>query len=150
MTALHPLAHGVEHPSPMRHLAPAWLVLAGLFAAPAAWSVQLLVSYGLDGDACNAVLAAGPVPFGPKTVLLTVIGIMAVAICVFGFWAAQRTWRLTREEKPGDHHHGLTAGTGRTRFLGLSGMIAAVIFIIGSVFALLVPLLESPCLAPFY
>ena len=150
MTALHPLARGVQHPSPMRHLAPAWLVLAGLFAAPAAWSLQLLVSYGLDGDACNADPAAGPVPFGPKAVLLAAIGVIAVATCVFGFWAAQRTWRLTSEEKPGDHHHGLTAGTGRTRFLGLSGMVGAAIFFIGAVFALLVPLLEAPCPIPFF
>jgi hypothetical protein len=150
MTALHPLAHGVEHPAPLRHLAPAWLVLAGLFAAPVAWSLQLLVSYGLDGDACNADPAAGPVPFGLKAVLLAAIGIIAVATCVFGFWAAWRTWHLTREEKPGDHHHGLTAGAGRTRFLGLSGMVAATIFIIGAVFALLVPFLESPCVVPFY
>jgi len=150
MTALHPLANSVEHPAPLRHLASAWLVLAGLFAAPTAWVLQLLISYGLDGDVCSADPAAGPVPFGPKAVLLAVIGILAVATCIFGFWAAQRVWRLTREEKPGDHHDGLTAGAGRTRFLGLSGMIAAAIFIIGSVFALLVPFLESPCVVPFY
>jgi hypothetical protein len=150
MTALHPLASGVEHPSPLRHAASPWLVISGLFAAPAAWSLQLLVSYGLNGDLCSADPATGPVPFGPKAVLLAAIGIVAVAFCVFGFWAAYRTWRLTREEKPGDHHEGLTAGGGRTRFLGLSGMVAAAIFIIAATFALLVPFLESPCVVHLF
>jgi hypothetical protein len=150
MTALHPLANGVEHPAPLRHLAPPWLVLAGLFAAPAAWALQLLISYGLNGDACSANPAAGPAPFGLNDILLAAIGTIAIATCFFGFWAARRTWQLTRNEKPGGHHEGLTAGAGRTRFLGLSGMIAAAIFIIGTAFALLVPFLESPCVVPFY
>ena len=150
MTALHPLANSVEHPAPLRHLAPRWLVLAGLFAAPAGWWLQLVISYGLDGDQCSADAATGAVSFGPKAALLAIVGIFAVATCVFGFWAAHRIWRLTRKEGPGDHHAALSAGVGRTRFLGLSGMAAACFFIIGSLFALLVPFLESPCAIPFF
>jgi hypothetical protein len=143
MSALHPLAKGVQHPSPLRHRAPVWLVNAGLFAAPAAWLLQLLISYVLNGDRCDAGQ-------GPHALLLAVIGIVAVATTILGLWAAHRTWRLTREEGPGDHHEGLTTGTGRTRFLGLGGIVSSSIFVIGAAFALLVPFLVSPCVVLFF
>lgn len=149
MSTLHPLAKGVQHPSPLRHKAPFWLVNAGLFAAPGAWTLQLLVSYVLNGDKCTAG-RSGALPIEPTAMLLAVIGIVAVATAFLGLWAAHRTWRLTRQEGPGDHHEGLTTGTGRTRFLGLSGIVSSSIFIIGAAFALLVPFLVSPCFALFF
>ena len=149
MSELHPLAKGVQHPSPLRHKAPFWLVNTGRFAAPAAWLLQLLISYIFNGDLC-ASGGAGASPFEPTTVLLAVIGVVAVATSVLGLCAAHRTWRLTREEGPGDHHEGLTTGSGRTRFLGLSGIVSSSIFVIGASFALLVPFLVSPCFALFF
>jgi hypothetical protein len=149
MTALHPLAKGVQHPAPLRRNIPAWSVLAGLFAAPLAWSLQLLVSYGLNGDACSEggiVAHTSTLKFG---VLLSG-GILAILLCCAGLLAAFRTWRLTRDEGPGDHHEGLTAGAGRTRFLGLCGMIAGSIFLIASLCELLVPFLVSPCIQPLF
>ncbi|RUX76891.1 hypothetical protein EN925_37075 [Mesorhizobium sp. M7A.F.Ca.US.006.04.2.1] len=149
MSALHPLAKGVQHPSPLRHEAPWWLVSVGLIAAPAAWSLQLLVSYVLNGDRCAAG-RLGALPFEPTAMLYAIIGVIAVATSILGLWAAHRTWRLTREEGSGDHHEGLTTGIGRTRFLGLSGIVSSSIFIVGAVFALLVPFLVSPCFALFF
>ena len=149
MTALHALARGVDHPAPMRDRAPPLLVIAGLFAAPVAWAAQLLISYGLEGDACHAGADLQHAPFGPKAAVILVIGVIAVAGCIFALWSALRIWRLTWQEGPGDHHAGLSAGLGRTRFLGLSGLIAGSIFLIGSLFELLVPLLISPCASPF-
>jgi hypothetical protein len=149
MTVLHALAKGVDHPAPLRHRVPGWLVVSGLFAAPAAWSLQLLVSYCLNGDICPAGgRPAGP-SLGATSAVVAAIGVVAVGTCLFGLWSSRQTWKLTRREGPGDHHEGLTAGLGRTRFLGLSGMVAGAIFLIASLFALLVPLLVSPCAALF-
>jgi hypothetical protein len=139
MTALHPLAAGVEHPAPLRHRVPVWQLIAGLFAAPAAWSAQLLVSYGLSGDRCRPDVMPG------LGFVVTVISGLAVAVCLFGIWSAYRSWRLTRDEGPGDHHAGLTAGIGRTRFLALCGLVGDGIFLIATLFNFLVPLLVSPC-----
>lgn len=149
MTALHPLARRVRHPAPLRRTVSRWLVSAGLFAAPAAWGVQLLVSYLLNGDSCRIAPPLHAVSFGPKSTLLAMIGVVAVASCLLGLWAAHVTWRLTRKEGLGDHHEGLTAGAGRTRFLGLCGIVVSWIFLIGAAFALLVPFLVSPCAVPF-
>lgn len=142
MSARHPLSLGVEHPSPQRHNAPSWLVLTGLFGAPLAWLAQLLASYGLNGDTCTP---GAPPPDVASSILLAVIGIIAVPIALFALWAAWRTWRRTRGEAEGDHHKALTAGVGRTRFLGLCGMVASAIFLAAALFELLVPLLQSPC-----
>jgi hypothetical protein len=143
MTSLHPLAERVSHPSPLRGAAPWWLVLTGLFLAPTAWSLQLLVSYTLNGDRCTLLHP------GPRVAVLALIVVVALAACGFGLFAAVRTWRLTQEEAHGDHHAALSAGTGRTRFLGLCGIIASSIFLAGVVFAFLIPLMVSPCAPAF-
>jgi len=145
MTALHPLANSVEHPSPARHNAHPVIVVSGLFLAPVSWSLQLVVSYILNGDRCHDVGASGSVAWGMDTIVVTALGVAAVAGCAVGLWAAWRTWRKTSNEAPGDHHEALTTGRGRTRFLGLAGIIASLIFLIGSLFELLVPMLESSC-----
>ncbi len=149
MTALHPLARAVGHPSTLRHAAPKWLVLVALFLAPSAWSLQLLASYLLNGDTCTGGVAS-LLPPGPRLVVLAVIGALATAACVIGLAAARRTWRLTRDEARGDHHAALTSGAGRTRFLGLCGIIASSIFLVGAIFALLIPLLVPPCAASLF
>jgi hypothetical protein len=146
MTALHPLASGVPHPSPHRHNASPWLVLAGLFAAPAAWSAQLLSSYFLNGDTCRTGAAQS---MGAVSPVVAAIGVAAIIVSILALGAAYRTWRQTREEARGDAHDALSAGAGRTRFLGLCGMIGSSIFLTASVFLLLVPFLEAPCAAPF-
>jgi len=144
MSALHPLAKGVEHPAPLRNSASPGLVVAGLFTAPAAWSLLLLVSYGLNGDACGASTG---LQGGGRSPLELAIGLIAVVACLLGLRAAHRTWRLTRHEGPGDHHEGLTAGLGRTRFLALCGIVGSSIFSVASVFELLVPFLVVPCIS---
>lgn len=81
--------------------------------------------------------------------LIDMIGVAAVLVSLFALWAAYRTWRLTRQEAEGDAHEALSVGAGRTRFLGLCGMVASSIFIVGTLFLLLVPILESPCAMAF-
>jgi len=144
MTPLHPLANSIQHPSPHRHNPHPAIVLAGLSLAPVSWSLQLLVSYILSGDRCHDVGTLATTGTTDPALVAT-LGVLAVAGCVIGFWAAWRTWRETRLEAPGDHHEGLTTGRGRTRFLGLAGIVASLIFLVGSVFEALVPMLESTC-----
>jgi hypothetical protein len=148
MSALHPLAKGVRHPAPLRNRAPGWGVLAGLFAAPAAWSAQLVASYLINGDVCRASMPAAAGSAGITSAVVAAISALAFAACLFGLWSAFRTWRLTRHEGPGDHHDALSAGVGRTRFLGLCGLVSGAIFLVATGFAFLIPLLVSPCAAP--
>ena len=145
MTSLHPLANSVAHPSPRRNDVAPWLMLGGLFGAPASWSLQLLLSYMLTGDRCHDVAQPAPTGFSWANASIALLGVLAIAGCVLGLWAAYRTWTRTREEAPGDHHAALSAGRGRSRFLGLCGMTGSVIFLVASALALLVPFFESAC-----
>jgi hypothetical protein len=111
--------------------------------------LQLMISYVVIGDRCRVGSALGALGFGPKAIALECVGFGAVVVCVLGLWAAHRTWRLAREEGPGDHHEGLTAGVGRTRFLGLCGIVASSIFVVGAAFEFTVPILVLPCSVPF-
>jgi len=142
MNALHPLAAGVAHPAPQRHRVPQWVVLAGLVAAPLAWLAQLLTDYLMNGDTCRSLATA------PRPTAAVVVGALALVVCGCGLWAAARTWRLTHSEGPGDHHAGLTAGVGRTRFLGLCGLVASAFFAAGVMTALFVPFMVPPCATP--
>ena len=42
-----------RHPSPHRDRVPLWRQGFGVYAAPAAWAVQLLVGYSLTAYACH-------------------------------------------------------------------------------------------------
>lgn len=139
MSSLHPLARSVDHPAPLRGSASSLVVLTGLFAAPAAWSMQLIVSYALIGDRC-----AAPLTVMGKAILF-IAGVLAIAATLIGLVAAYRTWTQTRHEGPGGYHEGLTAGAGRTRFLGLCGLVASSIFALAAVFEMLVPFLGTSC-----
>ena len=139
MSSLHPLARKVDHPAPLRSRVSPRLVVAALFAAPIAWSSQLLLSYSLIGDACATSLP--PV----RVTILVAVGVLAIAVALIGLAASYRIWGRTRAEATGDHHAGLTTGAGRTRFLGLCGLVGSTIFAIAAVFELLVPFLGSPC-----
>jgi hypothetical protein len=149
MSALHPLASRVPHPAPLRHRPPAWLIIVGLFGAPVAWSLQLLVAYVLVGDRCSGSFAGPTADYGFTGWIVAGVGVLAILACVGALLASWRIWRLTREEGPGRHHEALTAGHGRTRFLGLSGIIASLIFLAAAVFELIVPFLVPPCALPF-
>lgn len=148
MKELHPLAPAVPHPAPLRHLAPKWLLLSALFAAPIAWGLQLLVSYAVIDDRCSVASAPVQGADGATVLVLGVISVLAIAISLGGLGSALRIWHLTREEGSGRHHETLTSGYGRTRFLGLCGIVGSLTFLAAAIFEFLVPLLVSPCASP--
>ena len=131
----------IAHPAPARGRVAWWIVLAGLVVAPAAWFLQLNSSFVLGAAGCPG--------FGPSTsfvqLFLVVIGVLAVLLALAALGSAVRAWTKTSREGPGDHHAALTGGHGRTRFLGLAGIIVSCIFLAAVCFALLVPWLVPAC-----
>jgi len=144
MNSLHPLT-SVAHPAPLRGRVSPWLLSLALFAAPAAWFVQLNVSVllgmnrcaGLREDAASSLMTDG----------LVAVGLAALLIVLLALWAAARSWNLSRSEAGGGHHSALTSGHGRTRFLALAGLIANSMFLIAVGFSLFIPLFMVSCRA---
>ena len=133
--------YAMAHPAPARGRVAWWIVLAGLVVAPAAWFLQLNASFVLGEAGCSG--------FGPPAtfvhLFLVVIGVLAVLLALAALGSAIRAWKKTSREGPGDHHAALTSGHGRTRFLGLAGIIVSCIFLAAVGFALFVPLLVPSC-----
>ena len=142
MSSLHPL-NSVSHPSPLRDRVSPWLLSLALFAAPAAWFIQLNISVllgmnrcsGLREDAASSLVTGG----------LVAVGLAALLIVLLALWAAARSWNLSRSEADGGHHSALTSGHGRTRFLALAGLIANSMFLIAVGFSLFIPLFTVSC-----
>ena len=131
----------IAHPAPARRRVAWWIVLAGLVVAPAAWFLQLNASFVLGAAGCPGFGA----PTSLVHALVVIAGAVAVVLAIGALASAIRAWTRTSREGPGDHHAALTSGHGRTRFLGLAGMIVSSIFLAAIVFALLVPWLVPSC-----
>jgi len=128
-----------HHPAPERGRLPVAALLFGLFGAPAAWTVQLVVGYALAAEAC---FAEGRPLRVPRAALawdrpvLIAVNILALAVAALATWTAYRAWRGVRGEKPGSHRELLDIGEGRTRFMAAAGLMSGFGFIAATLFNL--------------
>jgi hypothetical protein len=133
----------VAHPAPNRNRAPWLIVAAGLVLAPAAWFLQLNASFLLGASRCPGAPPGPPAAIAHAAIIAA--GAVAAVLAVLALAAAARVWSQTRTEGPGDHHAALTSGHGRTRFLGLAGIIVSCIFLIAVSFSMFVPWMVRAC-----
>lgn len=118
----------------------------GLFGAPAAWSLQLLVNYALVAHACfpKSEPLAAPVVGGLQAIVLGA-GFAALAIALAAEATAWRSWRASRHESRGGHGGLLEVGEGRTGFMALGGVLVSGVFLLGIVMNAIPLFLVSPC-----
>lgn len=96
----------------------------GLFGAPAAWAVQLIVNYALIAHACYpaTVPLARPVISGARGISFAVAAAcLGVACC-----AAWVAWRSVADARREPANGGAAAG--RERFMARAGLIVSVLF----------------------
>ncbi len=138
-----------EHPSPLRDRVSLWALLGALGAGPAAWSAQLIVSYGISSHACfphrSPWLITPPPGWASEPAWLTAMNLVCLAIALGGAAVSWRHWRSVRGEKPGDAQSLLAIGEGRTRFITLCGILAGLGFSIAILFDTLEPYLIASC-----
>lgn len=126
-----------NHPSPHRDRVGLVSLLFGAFGGPAAWAAQLIANYALASYSCYPRIApqAEVLPGwqGIWTVLL-IINLLAIVVALVAAAVSLRTWRATRDEHPGGYGHALEAGEGRSRFLGIVGIMTGLGFLLAVVF----------------
>ncbi|GJG89600.1 hypothetical protein tb265_47810 [Gemmatimonadetes bacterium T265] len=145
------------HPAPQRGNVSNAALWFGIFAAPAAWSVQSLVNFGVAAHACYPGLyPLGAPNVGGTWMLALVVSVLAVAVGTGAGFFAHREWTRSRGEVGGattdalqgaqqgggsaDADTGgtthvrsaLEIGEGRTRFMAMSGILTSVTFVIAS------------------
>ncbi|MDJ0450749.1 hypothetical protein [Methylocystis sp. JR02] len=130
--------YGVEPPAPHRARTSLALLFGALLASPLAWSVQLLVNYGLASHACfpsdrpRSSLAPGWEWVEP---VVTALNLLCLAIAVVASLVALSVWRRTSGEAEGGHESVIDVGQGRTRFLAIWGVWGGVWFALQILFA---------------
>ncbi len=124
-----------EHPSPARQALSLPLLWFGLLAAPFAWIVEELVSYGIASRVCDMQAAGDEQTLrnADSPWFWIVLGI-ALAIALAGGWVALHNWRKTRAEKDGSGRHLLELGEGRSRFLAMCSVLISAGFLVAFVF----------------
>jgi hypothetical protein len=123
------------HPAPLEHRVSSTAMLFAVFAAPAAWLMQLIVNYGLAAHRCfphDEPLVAGL--SGSTQAALIAVNLAAITVAFAGGLLARRIWHRTRDEHEGSTHRLLEAGEGRTRFLAMFGQLAGLGFLIATIF----------------
>jgi hypothetical protein len=134
------------HPAPHANRVGILRLLLLLAGAPIAWAVQIAAGYGAAAYACypdRASLAAPVLPHLHGA--LVTLSVVAIAVSLLCALLSYRSWRTTRHEFEGDHHHLLDAGEGRTRFMSMCALISSVMFALALVLTTSVLVLVAPC-----
>lgn len=119
----HTLSH---HPAPHRERVSLWELGFGVIGGPLAWFLQFNAGYALASWPCFPADQRMSSPlagyaWSMSAMVGTLIG--GVLIALAALWVSWRALQRTREEGPGDHHHLMEVGAGRTRFLALWGVV---------------------------
>jgi hypothetical protein len=136
------------HPSPHRDRVGLFALWFGMFGAAAAWITQLVGNYMLVNLLCyrhQAPLSRELERGAGVWPAVLALNLIAMVVAVVATFTAYRTWRLTREEHPGDAQHALDVGEGRTRFMGLVGIMTSGGFVAAIVFDTIVLLIVPQC-----
>lgn len=136
----------IAHPSPHRAKVSVFLLFAGFVIPPAAWTIQLLVGFGISSNACPLTSTPDPHPgFSGEATLLIVLQFGCMLAAVASGLMSWQQWRRVRLEKKDSEHSHLTIGEGRTRFIAISATLSAGVFTVAILFNMLEPLLIPLC-----
>jgi phosphotransferase system glucose/maltose/N-acetylglucosamine-specific IIC component len=106
----------------------------GLFGAPAAWALQLIVSYALVAHFCypRSTPLASPA-FGGTRVVATVVSAALIVVAMLALVVALRSTRAAGDAES------------RARFLAMAGVLVSGIFVYGTLMAALPLVSMRPC-----
>jgi hypothetical protein len=108
----------------------------GMFAPPIAWAVDLLTAIAAHHDYCAAVVGHTFRPWSAITLLLTLFGLVMLAVSLGGGVAALRAHASIGS----DDGRGNT-DTDRRRFMARAGLLSAALFSYAIVLRLIAPFL---------
>jgi hypothetical protein len=124
------------HPAPHRGRTSLFWLWFGIFAAPVAWNLQLLIATAFSGHLCYP----DQDPLGPEvgqhlSWVLGLIDVLGIIVALVALGVAIGSWRRVRGEKAGGGRHLLDAGEGRTRFMAMLGIANSLLFLVALIFA---------------
>lgn len=107
----------------------------GLWGGPIAWLLQSSAGYVLASEPCfrDGIRTMAP-PRALDWTWPAMIGVTTAAIVValLSLWVSWRAFKRTEREVSGDTRDPMHAGSGRTRFLALWGMLLGGLFAVAA------------------
>jgi hypothetical protein len=137
--------NAAPHPSPHRSRVPLVLVWLGFVTGPVVWALAMTLTYGFSSYACYPATDRLRTPVSELSwvpTFATTVYVIAIVLTVVAGAVAWHTWRITRGEAAG---HPLEIGEGRSRFLGLWGLMTSAVFAGLLAFDVINTLLVPPC-----
>lgn len=118
------------HPAPRRGIVPLPRLWFGIFGAPAAWALQLIVNYSLVSHYCfpSDVPLRSPA-FGALPVTSVVVSVIVLVIALLALSAAYRSWTTIRHGHDAEHREIAEVGEGRVRFMAFAGILLSFVFL---------------------
>ena len=145
---------GRGHPAPSRGHTSLGALWFGLFAAPAAWSVQTLVNLPLASHGCFPRLFPLATPALGVRGIAFAVSLGALVVCLAALVTSWRSWRGTSEEDQrqsgaaegkGQAQALLETGEGRTRFMAFAGVLTSLTFLVVSAVHAAAVFMVWPC-----
>jgi hypothetical protein len=125
-------------PSVARRAAP-WLLWFAVLGGATAWTVHLLVAWGLEEIACGSASRSTDVLGVPLAAAITAATLLPLAVAVASLVVAWRLWRRTAGDPDGQ------VPMRRASFMALVGLWADGLFTLGIVYGAVALLVIRPC-----
>lgn len=110
-------------------------LFAGVMIAPLAWSLHLLVCYGLAAHACFPTdVALGQPVWTHLRSIVSAVTTMAWLVLASGVAVAWLNWNATGEQSNDRAETLLQSGDGRSRFIALCGLLVSGCFAVALCF----------------
>lgn len=140
---------GFPHPSPHRERTSTALQIFAFAGGPAAWSLQLVMNYAFASFVCfprEAPLFT--VYRGWYGVWAGMLGwnLLAMAVAFAAAAAGFRIWWVTRHEVGDLSGEILSIGEGRSRFMGVVGMMTGLLFVAAVIFNIIALAMVPICI----
>lgn len=124
-----------HHPAPHRERVTVRQLAFGIAGGPVGWFLEFNAGYALaswpcfPGDHPLRLPMDGYTWSGPAMVVVLIAGVL---IGLAALWVSWGNWQKTRDEQHGGRGHLMQAGTGRTRFLAMWGVLFGAGFAVTS------------------
>lgn len=143
------MSGGIGHPSPHRERAGFAAQMFAFAGGPAAWVTQLIVNYAFASWTCYPRHAPrmSVVPgWGGIWGGLLALNLIAIVVALLAAWTGWRVWRTTRGEGGGASGEVMEMAEGRTRFMGIVGIMTGLYFLGAVVFDTIALFLVPQCI----
>lgn len=134
-------------PAPRRATVPLRTLWFGIFGAPVAWALQLIVAYSLVAHSCFPKDVPLHAPsFGGLRMTGIIVSAALLVVGAGALTVAIHSWRVMRCGREAERRAGLEVSDQRVRFMAFGGILLSGVFLFALVMSILPLLTDSLCM----